>query len=131
MTSKSKTAKTKAALPQKKSTAKPISASTQGKKAAAEKREVARKATEAGVRSRMSNSTRIANPQRKAAADDGQPHSKAFLARQIFDESYAQNPPPARKEIIQRAVDEANLTPAAANTYLQNYRTDKGMVHSR
>lgn len=54
--------------------------------------------------------------------------AKADKARAIFDECYAMPTVPARKDIIQRAVAEAGLTKAGAATYLQNYKTKKGLV---
>jgi hypothetical protein len=54
--------------------------------------------------------------------------NKAAKARAIFDACYAMNPVPQRKDIIARAVNEAGLTPAGAATYLQNYKSKKGLV---
>ena len=57
--------------------------------------------------------------------------NKADKARAIFDECYKQSPVPQRKDIIARAVKEADLTPAGAATYLQNYKTKNGLVQKK
>ena len=57
--------------------------------------------------------------------------NKAAKARAIFDECYKQTPVPARKDMIQRAVAEAGLTPAGAATYLQNYKAKNNLVQRR
>lgn len=54
--------------------------------------------------------------------------NKADKARAIFSEMFAQNPRPARKDMIARAVQEAGLTQAGAATYLQNYKTKNNLV---
>lgn len=54
--------------------------------------------------------------------------NKADKARAIFSEMFAQNPRPARKDMIARAVKEAGLTQAGAATYLQNYKTKNNLV---
>lgn len=57
--------------------------------------------------------------------------NKADKARAIFGEMFAQNPRPARKDMIQRAVSEAGLTQAGAATYLQNYKAKNNLVQRR
>lgn len=59
--------------------------------------------------------------------------NKADKAREIFNESYAKfhidpKSVPARKDIINRMVTEAGLTPAGAATYLQNFKKKAGLV---
>lgn len=57
--------------------------------------------------------------------------NKAEVARAIFKQMFAMSPVPARKDMIERAVKEAGLTPAGAATYLQKYKTDNGLVQKR
>lgn len=57
--------------------------------------------------------------------------SKAQKANQIFTESYAQSPVPQRKDILARAVAEADLTPAGAATYLQNFKAKHHLTKPR
>lgn len=57
--------------------------------------------------------------------------NKADKARAIFSEMFAMNPRPARKDMIARAVQEADLTPAGAATYLQNYKAKNNLVQRR
>jgi hypothetical protein len=57
--------------------------------------------------------------------------SKADKARAIFGEMFKQEPRPARKDMIARAVKEADLTPAGAATYLQNYKAKNNLVQRR
>lgn len=60
---------------------------------------------------------------------------KSAIAQKIFDESYANyatdpKSVPQRKDILQRCIDEAQLTPSGAATYLQNYKRKHGYSHS-
>lgn len=57
--------------------------------------------------------------------------SKAKVAKAIFKEMFAMNPQPARKDMINRAVAEAKLTPQGAATYLQNYKRDNNLSKPR
>jgi hypothetical protein len=55
--------------------------------------------------------------------------TKADKARVVLGESYADMAKvPARKDIINRLVAEAELTPAGAATYLQNFKTKHGLT---
>jgi hypothetical protein len=55
--------------------------------------------------------------------------TKADKARVVLAESYSDMAKiPARKDIIGRLVAEAELTPAGAATYLQNYKTKHGLT---
>lgn len=56
---------------------------------------------------------------------------KSAIAQKIFDESYANyatdpKSVPQRKDILERCIAEAGLTPAGAATYLQNYKRKHG-----
>lgn len=61
---------------------------------------------------------------------------KSDKAREIFNQCYANfhtdpKSVPQRKDIIQRFVTEAGLTPAGAATYLQNMKKKAGLVASK
>jgi hypothetical protein len=58
--------------------------------------------------------------------------SKMAVATSIFEEELAAKGREGmvRKEILQRFMAEANLTPAGANTYYNNFRTKHGFVKS-
>lgn len=57
--------------------------------------------------------------------------SKAKVAKAIFQQMFAMEPVPARKDMIARAQREADLTPQGAATYLQNYKRDHGLSKPR
>lgn len=57
--------------------------------------------------------------------------SKAKKAKAIFKEMFAMQPVPARKDMINRAVAEADLTQQGAATYLQNYKRDNNLSKPR
>lgn len=57
--------------------------------------------------------------------------TKADKARIIFNESYAMQPVPQRKDILARFVNEAGCTPKGAATYLQNFKDKAGITVKR
>lgn len=73
----------------------------------------------------------MAKTQTAAVVSTPAADNKAAKARVIFGEMFAQNPRPARKDMIARAVSEAGLTPAGAATYLQTYKSKNGLVQKR
>jgi hypothetical protein len=87
----------------------------------------------------MTNATNKANSTKiAAAATKGENKeviaapavvTKADKARVVLGEAYADMAKvPARKDIINRLVAEAELTPAGAATYLQNFKTKHGLT---
>lgn len=56
--------------------------------------------------------------------------TKADRARDVFADAYAQPVVPARKEILELAQVVADLSKAAASTYLQNFKRSQGMVRA-
>lgn len=57
--------------------------------------------------------------------------SKADKARLVFNECYAMEVVPQRKDIINRFVQECGLTQNGAATYLQNFKKAAGIVNSK
>lgn len=54
--------------------------------------------------------------------------SKADKAREVFNDAYSLSPVPARKVILDCVIGIADLTPAGAATYLQNYKRSQGLM---
>jgi hypothetical protein len=53
--------------------------------------------------------------------------TKADLAREVFHAAYAEPVVPARKDILDLVQAVANLSKAAASTYLQNFKRKEGL----
>ena len=57
--------------------------------------------------------------------------TKADLARAYFDSVYGTSPLPRRRDILVGVQAAANLSPAAAATYHQNYRKAHGLIQAK
>lgn len=55
--------------------------------------------------------------------------TKSGKAFQIFDEMHKKDEHVARKDCLERAVAEADMTPASAATFYQKWRDERGLVH--
>lgn len=54
--------------------------------------------------------------------------TKTAAAYAIWEEMHKNNPTPPRKDCIDRAISEAGMTSASANTIYQQWRSENGMV---
>lgn len=55
--------------------------------------------------------------------------TKSGRAFQIFDQMHEKDNNVARKDCVARAIEEADMTPASAATFYQNWRSERGLVH--
>lgn len=55
--------------------------------------------------------------------------TKSGKAFQIFDEMHEKDNNVPRKDCLDRAVAEADMTPASAATFYQKWRDERGLVH--
>jgi hypothetical protein len=77
-----------------------------------------------------SNNTQGTAGHEPITGEDGRmDFTKSGKAYQIFDEMHKKDENVARKDCLERAVQEADMTPASAATFYQKWRDDNGMVH--